>query len=472
MKILPPIIDSHKSDPFKGDALDRIKYGEGLMNLVTSTNEPLVIALDAPWGEGKTTFVKMWQAQLEQSNVPTIYIDAFAYDYIDDAFVLLAGAITAYAKEQDVTIEELKTQIKEVGVNLLDLATDVALKIASGGTLDKNTIKELTENLVDKRLNAYGDHTETFAQFRKQLSKLPKELHKKSNKESTATEDDHNSKSLVIIIDELDRCKPPFAVHLIETIKHFFSVNSVVFVLAMNKTQLENAIKGVYGQETDAKTYLQKFIAIETTLPNNKDLETGTVVQYAQKLFKHHGFSLLEQFGRDGLEQLEIIPLSHYFKLSLRQIERVFTNIALFYICHPKVEPLPIVSILAALKVVDHSFFNKLVQITEKTAKKQLSFMVDIFDNTHWHNQDLIEEYGRGKLVRIIEPWIESAFMTNEMYDRYTDDPPYIVHFDPSKQVELAKVYMKYSSKRNIYEGFRYFVNAFNSFNTRVDTRD
>ncbi len=456
MKILPPIIDSHKSDPFKGDALDRKEYGEGLMNLVTSSNEPLVIALDAPWGEGKTTFVKMWQAQLEQSNVPTIYIDAFAHDYIDDAFVLLAGAITTYAKEQDVTIEELKTQIKEVGVNLLDLATDVALKTASGGTLDKNAIKELTENLVDKRLNAYGDHTETFAQFRDQLSTLPQELHKNSNKESTHTEDDQNPKSLVIIIDELDRCKPPFAVHLIETIKHFFSVNNVVFVLAMNKIQLQNAIKGVYGQETDAKTYLQKFISIETILPNNKDLETGTIVQYAGTLYEHHGFSSLEQFGSGGLDQLKIIPLSQYFKLSLRQLERVFTYIALFYTCHPKVQPTPIVSILATLKVVDHSYFNRLVQITKETA------INEIFETAPWRNRDLTEKSGKNKLESIIEKWFKVPFAESGNF-----------HF-PNQEHEIWKiqdVYLAQTHNRSTEDGFLFFVNALNAFNTRVDAR-
>ena len=452
MKILPPIIDSHKSDPFKGDALDRIKYGEGLMNLVTSTNEPLVIALDAPWGEGKTTFVKMWQAQLEQSNVPTIYIDAFAYDYIDDAFVLLAGAITAYAKEQDVTIEELKTQIKEVGVNLFD----VALKTTTGGLVGKDAITQLTKDLVQKRLNAYGDHTKTFAQFRKQLSTLPQELHKKLNKGSTDIIDHNNPKSLVIIIDELDRCKPPFAVHLIETIKHFFSVNSVIFVLAMNKKQLQNAIKGVYGPETDAKTYLQKFISIETILPKNKDLKTGTVVHYAEKLFKHHEFSLLERFGSDGLQQLYIIPLSQHFQLSLRQIERVFTYIALFYICYPKVEPLPIVSILATLKVVDHSFFNKLLQLTDETAIDEL------IKTAPWRNPDLIEESEKNKLERMIERWLEVPFIRRGNYN--------FSILEKSEIKRIQQIYIDQSPNSITVEGFLFFVNAFNAFNTRVDT--
>ena len=464
LKILPPIIEIDKSKPYEQDVLDREDYGKGLMNLVTSTNEPLVIVLDAPWGEGKSTFVKMWQAQLEQSNVPTIYIDAFAHDYIENAFALLAGAITAYAKEQDVRIVKLKNRIKKVGAKLSGLTIDVVLNAAStaiGGLVGKDAIVKLAEDLVQKRFDAYGDHTKTIKDFRDQLSTLPIKLHEKrkiSNTESIHTEDDNNPKSLVIIIDELDRCKPPFAVHLIETIKHFFSVDNVVFVLAMNKTQLQNAIKGVYGPETDAKTYLQKFISIETILPNNKDLETGKIAQYSGTLYEHHGFSSFEQFGSTGLNTLQIIPLSQYFKLSLRQIEQAFTYIALFYKCYPKVEPTPIVSILATLKVVDHSYFNKLLQITDKKSMDELS------KNARWRNPDLIEESRKINLKHSIERWFKAPFIS-------VDNSNFSFQ-EESEMRRVQQVYMAHSPDGSIYEGFLFFVDTLNSFNTGMDTSE
>ena len=74
----------------------------------------------------------------------------------------------------------------------------------------------------------------------------------------------------------MDRCKPNFAVSLIERIKHYFDVPNVVFILLLNKEQLENAIKGVYGINTDATKYLDKFINFYFNLPkqNKEDHRT------------------------------------------------------------------------------------------------------------------------------------------------------------------------------------------------------
>ncbi len=94
--VTPPLVVTEK-DGFQNDILERKAYGEALLNLVTRSNDELVISLDGQWGEGKTTFVKMWQGLLNQTGIPNIYIDAFANDYVDDAFISVASAITSYA---------------------------------------------------------------------------------------------------------------------------------------------------------------------------------------------------------------------------------------------------------------------------------------------------------------------------------------------------------------------------------------
>ncbi len=63
--------------------------GDGMTNLVSSSKDPLVIAFDGQWGSGKTTFLKMWVGELRKQGFATIYFDAFANDYIEDAFAAL-----------------------------------------------------------------------------------------------------------------------------------------------------------------------------------------------------------------------------------------------------------------------------------------------------------------------------------------------------------------------------------------------
>lgn len=64
-----------------------------------------------------------------------------------------------------------------------------------------------------------------------------------------------------ILIDELDRCRPTYAVEMLETIKHIFDIPGVVFVLATDTEQLQHAVKVIYGSEFDAYTYLSRFFS-------------------------------------------------------------------------------------------------------------------------------------------------------------------------------------------------------------------
>lgn len=81
MKLVTPSLVVEDIDGFKNDALQRKSFGEALSNLVSRSTDELVVSIDGKWGEGKTTFVKMWQGLLKENGVPSIYIDAFQNDY-------------------------------------------------------------------------------------------------------------------------------------------------------------------------------------------------------------------------------------------------------------------------------------------------------------------------------------------------------------------------------------------------------
>ena len=73
---------------------------------------------------------------------------------------------------------------------------------------------------------------------------------------------------VVVVIDELDRCRPLYAIELLEAAKHLFSVENIVFVLAINLRELGHSIKAVYGSDFDSHEYLERFIDIAIPLPN------------------------------------------------------------------------------------------------------------------------------------------------------------------------------------------------------------
>ena len=365
--VTPPLVVEEK-ESFKNDALDRKSYGDALLNLVLRSKDELVISLDGKWGEGKTTFVKMWQGLLSENGVPNIYIDAFSNDYVDDVFISVASAITNYAethiiKDHQEKFAELKEKTKKVGVQLLSWSAKIGIKAATLGVIKDTEIEELKdikgdmaksvsdllEGFIEEKIQSHSEDVALIQSFRKLLSTLPSKLAENSDN------------PLIIIIDELDRCKPTFAVEIIEKIKHLFSVKNVVFVLVMNKEQLEESIKSVYGQNIDAHIYLQKFINLEAKIPKRSgDRCSNDLSKYSRKLFQLHE---LETWGDDTSIIDCIDPFADHLNLSLRQLEKVYTNLSVFYSTDEKnrLRIVPIIVFLAIIKVVDPQLFDQLL---------------------------------------------------------------------------------------------------------------
>lgn len=369
MKIVTPPLLVEDGDSFKNDILDRESFGEALLNLVIRSSDALVISLDGKWGEGKTTFVKMWQGLLSESDIPNIYIDAFSIDYVDDAFISVVSSILRYAEDSVVyehrdKVLQLKEKSKKIGCKLLSWTARIGVKAATLGIVKNSDIDELVDikddlskttsdlvgNFIEEQIIENSRNVELIDSFRVLLSDMPSRLNKDCNK------------PLVVIVDELDRCRPTFAVEMIEKIKHLFSVKNVVFVLVMNKMQLEESIKSVYGMNVDAHTYLQKFISIEARLPTKvANSRISNIRKYANKLIALHE---IETWGdlASIVDCMDVI--GNHFGLSLRQLEKVFTHISIYYATiserHKRI--VPYITFLSTIKVIDPDFFDDISQ--------------------------------------------------------------------------------------------------------------
>jgi energy-coupling factor transporter ATP-binding protein EcfA2 len=393
MKLVTPPLAAEDVDGFGKDILKRQEFGKALLNLVTRSTDELVISLDGKWGEGKTTFVKMWQGLLREEGIPSIYIDAFKNDYTEDAFISIASAITSYVDQHSAESEkstEFKDKAKNVGVRLLTWTAKIGIQAATLGIIKQSEIDALSEignevaadtsetisNLVKVRLSAHSKEAEVIQSFRESLSELPANLMGNS------------SGRLVIVIDELDRCRPSFALEILEKIKHLFSVKNVVFLLVMNKQQLEEAIKSVYGAKIDAHTYLQKFINVETSIPKRvTDRYSNDIKIYVKKLLELHE---IKTWGDDRNIVDCLIPLAQHFNLSLRQLEKVFTNMAIIYSASAenRLRLVPIIVFIAVIKVVNPNLFGNLTlgKISFKTLRVQLGFSELTDEEIQKHN--------------------------------------------------------------------------------------
>lgn len=72
---------------------------------------------------------------------------------------------------------------------------------------------------------------------------------------------------LVVFIDELDRCRPDYAVNLLERIKHYFSNKNVTYVFSVNIDELQHTIKRFYGEGFSSTEYLDRFFDLTIDIP-------------------------------------------------------------------------------------------------------------------------------------------------------------------------------------------------------------
>jgi hypothetical protein len=131
----------------------------------------------------------------------------------------------------------------------------------------------------------------------------------------------------VIVIDELDRCRPDFALDVLEVIKHFFSVPHVHFILGVNLDALASSVRVRYGGDIDATAYLQKFISFSVSLPEYVgDLqERKAITTHAQHL--GNKVKVPESFLDEVVKQIDVISSGH--NISMRDVEKVVSLAAL-----------------------------------------------------------------------------------------------------------------------------------------------
>lgn len=304
LKLFEPAIQ--EDYPWADDALKRSDVAEKLTKLISRQSDPFVISLHGHWGTGKTFLLKRWQKQLENDGFQAIYFNAWEDDFCDDPFVAIIGQLSHFLKRKG--IEGLDDKIKKAAKSLLIQGSLSALHKVSGLNLD-----EILEQFADKTLAEYSRQTEKKNELKTALQEL-------SGKVKADT-----GHPLVFIIDELDRCRPTFAIELLERIKHIFDIPDMVFVFGINRDELCLSIRSVYG-EIDSETYLRRFFDMEFSLP---EIDSKVFYEYLIKRYQLEEF-YIRMSQSTGLKEYtygiqrfskHLPVLCGHFGLSLRDID-------------------------------------------------------------------------------------------------------------------------------------------------------
>ena len=223
IRIQPLPIDIPEDDPFKNDLLGRKDTVDVLTHLLGSIEGPCVLAVDAPWGTGKTTFLKMWSQHLRNNNFRVVEFNAWETDFSEDPFVAISAELTNRLHDDtDTSLSEKINVAKKAATKVALRAIPGLIRVATAGILD---VAPLLEKEIGEAIASYAK--DKLAQY--QETRQFVEEFKISLQDLAATVASSNEgRPLVLVIDELDRCRPSYAVELLEVAKHLFSVDYIV----------------------------------------------------------------------------------------------------------------------------------------------------------------------------------------------------------------------------------------------------
>lgn len=244
------------------DKFEREEFAKQLTKVITRYTplyeEAFVLSLNAPWGTGKTTFLDMWKNHLESQDEPyrVIHINAWETDFDEEPLIPIISALI-----ENIDSGKGKKRLKAFFIGFLGaaaLATNGVLSRATGINVDEIGGK-IHDSLTSEDVQAAGESLYKEYSFKKSAYEaLRAELQ---------TYVESKSHPLVIFVDELDRVRPDYAVKFLEAIKHIFSAKGVCFVIAVDKVQLEQSVKQLYG-DIDFSNYYRRFITREARLPD------------------------------------------------------------------------------------------------------------------------------------------------------------------------------------------------------------
>lgn len=259
------------------DPLKRNRYLKNTIFLLENLpNQNLVLNLDGEWGSGKTIFCQQLNYLIQEGDVEqkkiifqeettnisniykTFYFDAWMNDIYPDPLQALLSELLVKFSEDVKFSQETKRKIIDLAFPIIKKALfqGISNRVtnASGGCINLAELKKAYDELLEESDGSVLiDTIISVDEKRNRIHNLIKEI--------------RGEKKLLIIIDELDRCKPSFAVEFLELIKHFFDEENTIFLVATNKRELSHTVRKYYGESFNGYSYLSRFFDMELTLP-------------------------------------------------------------------------------------------------------------------------------------------------------------------------------------------------------------
>jgi hypothetical protein len=308
------------------DEFNRKAIAGKTISLLTSDIEVSPLIIDGDWGTGKSEFCHKLINLMKvcHPDHQLIYVDAYKADHVDEPLLTLLAEIMklvpkglqqkSFVKKILPTLKfGLKAGAKGAVSHLLK--QDFADTVDDFDKVIAQASDKIIDSSVESLLKGHVEASKNLEALQSALTELAKD------------------KPITIFVDELDRCRPNYAVAILETIKHVFDVENVQFVLVTNSTQLRASINHCYGSEVDAQRYLDKFVGFSFVLPeviqsHNKQL---VAITHYVNLIRSSGTLKTSKLDQDASFKF-IENLIQVNSWSLREIETFVKHLEIYQV--------------------------------------------------------------------------------------------------------------------------------------------
>lgn len=346
---------NYEKDPFF-DCFESTKdFAKALKNDIDTKETPHSLLLSADYGMGKTFFATRFTQYLIKNHYDVIYFSVWENDYLQDPFIAFSKEIVSYIHSK-FKAEKYKSNLEKVFSSTEKLVESITFSIGVG--IDVS---------AEKLINAFKTEKDPIIEFRKQLTSFINKIPKKK---------------LIIIVDELDRCRPDYAMKTLECIKHFFDIEGLFVILPTNKEALNDCIQSLYGIDNKNRkckeNYFQKFFNDERVLKRPTESDYLHIVnQYLtnERLTEALTKGLLSESENiyNSISSLRNWFAAYSFHSCLTVRELKDFSIELARICNNFYEPIRVqwLACIMAYKNVDKDFNFKYPLPTEHCFYKE-----------------------------------------------------------------------------------------------------
>lgn len=368
------------------------------------------------------------QAKALPSERAVIYLDAFASETVDDPLLCILAAIRAEFPDKETrkkisrkAVPVVKTLGKVAGKALFAHVFKQDLEDVSEAVADaaSDGVNSLIDQTVDKLLDQYADAQENLDALKNVIA--------------TAVA----QRPILFFIDELDRCRPDFALSILELVKHVFDIPGIKFIFVANLEQLKAAIRKRYGQDVDADVYLEKFFKFSFVL-------LSKFGELPSDSSKHCAFSLLESFGKENSLKifydsysygyLFIKKIVEHNDITLRGIQSVIQNMKIY---------MALRGVDSLKNFYDGYQFVILMAIIMFTVNKNLSAQYINGDISREPVENFFGEIPDEDINKNFSIVIESCYIKKETFmltkDRYAHIGMGIMHGFPANPQKIIK---------------------------------